>query len=104
MKEITVTALRELGPAVNVVDVRQPDEFASGHVPGALSMPLGVVPVRHSELDKSEPVYVICEAGGRSAQACAFLAGLGYDAVNIGGGTGMWRTLGFEIETGGPTF
>lgn len=100
MKEVTVTQLRELGTGANVVDVREPDEYVSGHVPGAMSMPLAVVPLRHSELDKSEPVYVICEVGGRSAQACAYLAGLGFDAVNVGGGTGMWRTLGYDLTTG----
>lgn len=100
MKEVTVTQLRELGSSANVVDVRQPDEYTSGHVPGAVSIPLAMVPLRHSELDKSEPVYLICEAGGRSAQACAYLEGLGFDAVNVGGGTGMWRALGFDLNAG----
>lgn len=100
MQEITVTQLREVLGSVNIIDVRETSEYVTGHVPGALHMPLATIPLRISELDRDETLYVICEAGGRSAQACAYLSAQGFDAVNIGGGTGMWRTLGFEVNAG----
>ncbi len=68
-----------------VLDVRNPHEFASGAVPGAINMPLHVIPLRHQELDKSKPVIVYCVSGARSAQAQALLQGMGYSNVkNVG--------------------
>jgi len=65
-----------------VLDVRNPNEFASGAIPGAVNMPLNLLPMRHAELDKSKPVIVYCVSGARSAQAHQFLASLGYKSVN----------------------
>lgn len=100
MLEVTVAQLKEMLGTVSVIDVREPGEFADGHVPGALLMPLSTIPLRVSEIDRDETHYLICEAGGRSAQACAFLAAQGFDVVNVGGGTGMWRALGYDVTTG----
>jgi phage shock protein E len=74
-----------------LIDVRSPAEFASGAVEGSINLPLDrfaqdierVVPERET------PVLLFCAAGGRSAQACAYLQRLGYTQVSNGGGAGM---------------
>lgn len=83
-----------------VVDVREPDEFATGRVPGARLLPLGVVPVRAHELPTDQPVYVVCAAGGRSHQAAQYLRRTGVDARSVAGGTGAWVASGRPLETG----
>lgn len=81
-----------------VVDVREPWEYAEGHVPGALPMPLATVPQRAGELPTDQPVYVVCAVGARSGQAAAYLTRLGLAAVNVEGGTGEWLAAGYPVE------
>ena len=85
-----------------VVDVREPDEYARGHIPNAILMPLATVPVRYSELPRDEPLYFVCAVGARSMQAAQFLAQLGFDARNVAGGTHDWMAAGMPVETGLP--
>lgn len=86
------------GRAVRLVDVREPDEFAEGHVPGAVSVPLATVPDHLAEFDGDGITYVICQAGGRSLRACEYVAANGAaDVVNVAGGTGAW------VRSGRPT-
>ena len=85
-------------PSTPVVDVRETDEYAAGHLPSAVSMPLSIVPVRHAELPRDRTVYVVCQAGGRSARACGWLAEQGYDVVNVEGGTGDWISAGHPVH------
>ena len=75
---------------LNLIDVREADEFASGHLPGAINLPLSDFLERYGELDKDKPYYIICRSGARSAQACAFLEEEGYDVTNVAGGTIAW--------------
>lgn len=102
MNEIDVAQLNALllaDPDLPVVDVREPEEYASGHVPGARSVPLSQLVARAGEVTSlPTPVYVVCEAGGRSAQAASWLHAQGVDAVNIAGGTGAWRGAGLPVE------
>lgn len=92
-------ALLEQDPTTTVVDVREAGEYASGHVPGAVPVPLSELVARHTEIGALPgPVHLICEAGGRSAQAAAWLEGHGYDVVNVAGGTGAWRAAGLPTE------
>jgi rhodanese-related sulfurtransferase len=83
-----------------LVDVRTPEEFAAGHVPGAKNLPIQELAGRMSELDsyKSGDVYVICQVGGRSARASEQLATAGFKAVNVDGGTSAWEQAGLPIE------
>ena len=81
-----------------IIDVREPYEYEDGHVPSAELMPLMTVPQRLAELPTDRPVYVVCAVGARSAQAAAFLATRGVDAVNVDGGTGEWVAAGYPIE------
>lgn len=88
--------LREKG--ITLVDVREPDEYEGGHVPGAVLIPLATVPDRLGDVAMHEgPLYVICAKGGRSLRAAEFYRANGIDAVNVAGGTGAW------IEAGEPT-
>ena len=82
---------------VTVIDVREPDEYVEGHVPGAVLIPLGEVPERVTEVPEGETVYMVCKVGGRSMRAAEVLAAEGRDVVNVAGGTMAW------IEAGHPT-
>lgn len=93
-----LAAILEADPTTPVVDVRNPDEYAAGHVPGAVLMPLHTVPVRVQDLPRDRPVYLVCHSGGRSAQATAWLTQQGYDVVNVLGGTGAWAAAGYPVE------
>lgn len=81
-----------------VVDVREPTEYAGGHVPGARLVPLATVPLNLADFPTDRPVYVVCQSGGRSGQAAQFLAQRGVDAVNVDGGTGDWMAAGYPVE------
>lgn len=68
-----------------LVDVRTPQEFAQGAIPGSVNIPLQVINAAHSNLDKAKPVIVYCRSGARSAQARSFLQQAGFDSVhNLG--------------------
>ena len=100
MRAVTVHQLKDVldaGEAL-VVDVREPDEFARGHVPGARLVPLQTVPSLVGELPADEPVYLVCAVGARSAHAAMFLAHHGVDAVNVDGGTRDWLAAGYPVE------
>jgi rhodanese-related sulfurtransferase len=76
-----------LGTDGQLVDVREPSEFAAGTLPGATNIPLGELPSRLDDLDRSRRVVLLCRSGGRSANAAGLLAGAGFaDVVNLVGG------------------
>ncbi len=79
-----------------ILDVRNPDEYLSGHVPGAVLIPLDQLAARQEEIPEGDPLYVICAVGGRSLTATKALVGAGYRALSVAGGTRGW------IERGGP--
>ncbi|MFE7812104.1 rhodanese-like domain-containing protein [Streptomyces sp. NPDC057433] len=83
-----------------VVDVRNGGEYRTGHVPGARSAPLSTLPLALAELPTDRPVHVICQGGGRSAQATSLLRDLGYDAHSVSGGTAAWIDAGRPTVTG----
>jgi len=99
MNEITVQDLAALGPDARVVDVREPAEWAAGHVAHAVHVPLATVP-EHLDAFDGTPTYVICRSGNRSGQACEYVAGHGIDAVNVVGGMLAWADAGYPIESG----
>lgn len=73
---------RSMSGAV-LLDVRSPEEYADGHIPGSVNLPLNRLAA--IDLDKSTPLFVCCLSGARSARACAWLEKNGYTAENIGG-------------------
>jgi len=93
MKEVSTTELQEMlesGKVLNLVDVREADEVATGIVPGAIHIPLGEVVERIGELDKTQPYILICRSGNRSGRAAEYLEGEGYDVTNMVGGMLEW--------------
>jgi rhodanese-related sulfurtransferase len=97
MEEITVSQLRDLD-GVAIIDVREPDEYANGHVPGAVNVPLQTVPEAIEQLDPDKPVYLICQHGIRSERAAAFLDSRGFDTVNVLGGTAAWAAADLPLD------
>jgi len=83
-----------------VIDVREPHEYVTGHVPGAKLIPLARLPHQAGELPASEPVYVICASGNRSWTAARFLTARGIDARSVAGGTGDWMARGLPVVRG----
>lgn len=83
-----------------LVDVRTSAEFAAGHVPGALNLPIDTLQDHVADLSsyKAGAVYVICQSGGRSARGASILASQGYDAINVADGTASWIAQGFPVE------
>lgn len=69
-----------------IIDVREDDEVAQGVIPGAQHIALGTIPERLGELDTTKPYIIVCKAGGRSANACAYLEAQGFDVTNLEGG------------------
>jgi rhodanese-related sulfurtransferase len=96
-KMVAEVDLQELAAAQRagalVLDVREPSEYANGHVPGAKLVPPGSLPARIGELPRREPIYVICASGSRSRTA-ALLAAAGLSASSVSGGTNAWVASG----------
>ncbi|MET7648808.1 rhodanese-like domain-containing protein [Streptomyces sp. NPDC005426] len=93
-----------------VLDVREDDEWAAGHVDGALHIPMSDFVGRFGELTEAvedgRRVHVMCRVGGRSAQVTQYLVQQGIDAVNIDGGMLAWDSAGRPMTTdsGAPAF
>ncbi|RRO19237.1 rhodanese-like domain-containing protein [Saccharopolyspora rhizosphaerae] len=83
--------------ATRLVDVREPEEFDSGHVPGAVNVPLGEVLAAPQSFAEQE-CYVICHSGGRSAKAAGAINAAGGRAVSVSGGTAGWIEAGHPVE------
>lgn len=87
-----------------IVDVRERDEYADGHIPGAVNVPLSELESRIAECLLAPVVHVVCASGGRSMRACEFLsqssAATGHTFVNIAGGTKAWIREGHEVAFG----
>jgi rhodanese-related sulfurtransferase len=83
-----------------VLDVRNPDEYETAHVPGAVLIPLPELAARQEEIPEADPLYVICAAGGRSLTATKALVDAGYSAVSVAGGTNGWIERGGAVVTG----
>ena len=82
-----------------VLDVREDDEFAAGHVPGAVHVPMAQVPGRVAEIPTDRPIFVVCGSGGRSRQVVGHLREQGIDARNITEGTKGWAARGWPLES-----
>jgi rhodanese-related sulfurtransferase len=89
---VTVADLADPLPAPSVLlDVREPDEWAAGHAPDAVHIPMGEIAARLHELPADAPLYVVCRSGGRSARVTAYLNANGWDALNVDGGMKSWE-------------
>lgn len=83
-----------------LLDVREDDEWAAGHVRGAVHIPLGDVPARLDEIDLDAELLVICHSSGRSMRVLQYLDQLGYPGDCVRGGMLAWIENGKPVETG----
>lgn len=98
LPEIAVEDLPRLAAGSTVVDVREPMEWATGHVPGALLVPLGELRGSLLSIPKHRPVITICEAGVRSCTAASLLASAGFTEVaHVPAGSSGYRASGLPL-------
>jgi sulfur-carrier protein adenylyltransferase/sulfurtransferase len=96
IQEIDVSTLKadlEAGKSCSIIDVREPEDFANGHVPGAINIPRGMLELEIDELvpNQNQPVVLYCGGGSRSALAAQTLQIMGYDQVkSLAGGWRHW--------------
>ena len=98
MKEVSVT---EVPAGAQLIDVREPDEYAAVRAEGAVNIPLSEFVARADEIDPEQDIYLICKSGGRSAQAAQYLEqARGWDGVhNVTGGTTAWVEQGLPHQS-----
>jgi rhodanese-related sulfurtransferase len=75
---------------VQIIDVRETQEWESGHIPNAKHIPLGELPGRLNELKKNKETIIVCRSGSRSKMACEFLSQMGFNVINMVGGMIHW--------------
>lgn len=90
MGDFENVSIGSIGEDTTVLDVREDYEWESGHIEGALHIPVDQIPGRLEELDPDEDLHVICRTGGRSHRVVQWLVANGYSAVNVDGGMGAW--------------
>lgn len=94
----TVNALRD-NAGVFLIDVREPDEYAAGHIPGITLIPMGEVASRLAELPRDKEIIVTCRTGNRSGQVADLLRQQGFTNVhNMSGGIVAWEEAGYPVE------
>jgi rhodanese-related sulfurtransferase len=98
---VPAVSVAQLPPDAALLDVRESDEWAAGHAPGATHLPMSELTGRMDELPDGDPLYVVCRSGGRSARVVAYLSGQGYPAVNVEGGMQAWAQQGRDVVADG---
>src|ERR687886_405207 len=99
VEQIDVDALEARSPETMVLDVREPTEYAHGHVPGAINIPQADLASRLDEVPRDRPVVTICQSGMRSLRAAQFLKQRGIARVaSVAGGTAAWRAAGKAVD------
>ena len=98
MKSVSIVELHDKLNEVNIIDVREDYEFASGRIPGARSVPLRELAFNHEKyLNKNDEYFVVCQSGSRSVQLIDYLAKENYNFTNVTGGTGVYA-LQYPLE------
>lgn len=89
---------------VQLIDVREPDEWEAGRIEGARHIPLAEIGARLDEIDPNRPVVAVCRSGSRSGKVVEALRARGYEADNLVGGMQAWERAGlpFGAPDGGP--
>ena len=100
-ERIDVDTAREMWRAGDtVIDVRTPDEYALGHIAGAVNVPIDTLP-KGADALPAGPVITACGSGGRAGRAADLLDLAGRTAFTIAGGTKAWQAAGLPVVTGG---
>ncbi|WP_327241403.1 rhodanese-like domain-containing protein [Streptomyces sp. NBC_01320] len=101
MREVDLDVFAaKLANGAFVIDVREPDEYRAGHVPGARLAPLSTLGAVADDLPSDRPVYVMCASGNRSGRAAEHLQAIGVDAVSVAGGTAARARAGCPVARG----
>ncbi|MEU8295750.1 rhodanese-like domain-containing protein [Micromonospora sp. NPDC048909] len=103
--QVPTVTVNDLADDIYLLDVREDDEWAAGHAPGAHHLPMMELPSRLAEVPTDQEVAVICRSGGRSAQVVTYLMRNGWEQVrNVAGGMGDWAAAGRPVvaENGQP--
>lgn len=79
--------------SVNLIDTRTKGEYRLGHIEGFINIPIDSLRDRMNEIDKSKPVYIVCQVGLRGYLACRILSGYGYDCYNLSGGYALYKEI-----------
>jgi rhodanese-related sulfurtransferase len=89
---------------LQILDVRELEEWKVGHIDGALHIPMTKLPSRRAELDRDRPIAAVCRSGARSGRVTQWLAAQGYQAENMEGGMQAWARAGlpFAGDGGSP--
>lgn len=82
-----------------LIDVRTPQEFASGHIQGAINIPVEEIGQRLSEVPQDKPIVLYCRSGNRSNQASGILVNAGYTGIYDLGGIIDWQAQGLPLES-----
>ncbi len=90
----------EANPDLFVLDVREPEEYAAGHIEGAILIPLGQIGFRSGELPKDRPILCVCHTGSRSSFAASRLSAAGYKVINLRGGMAAWEYARLPVKRG----
>ena len=101
MWELEPSAFADAEPGVQLIDVREPEEFSGplGHIKGSTLVPLEQLIARAAELARDRPIVTICRSGARSAQAAVLLQKAGFTRVaNLAGGLLRWQSEGQPVE------
>jgi rhodanese-related sulfurtransferase len=102
MPEVSPSQAQQLlASGAQLVDVRTDTEYAAGHIPGALLVPLADVQSEAAGLDRERPLVVYCRSGERSGMAADAFAASGWDAHSIEGGLLQWADEGLPLEPEG---
>lgn len=97
--DVAGTAEARTAGAAQILDVREPEEWADGHIPGSIHIPLGELATRASALEPDQPVIAVCRSGGRSLTAAEILLAAGFsDAKSMAGGMLEWAKAGHPVE------
>jgi len=85
--------------SAQIVDVREPEEWAEGHIPAAIHIPLDDLAARVSELDPNQPVITVCRSGRRSLTGADMLLRTGFtDVKSLAGGMVEWADAGHPVD------
>src|SRR5215207_2802481 len=97
--EVDIAAVESAPPNALLLDVREPEEFASGHVHGAVNIPQSDLATRLDEIPRDRRILTICQSGMRSLRSAQFLRQQGVqDVATVVGGTSAWRASGRPVD------
>jgi rhodanese-related sulfurtransferase len=100
MSAVELSEKMKNGKRPLVLDVRQREEYRSGHIAGAKLIPLNELGSRMKELPKEREIVCVCASGNRSSSATRMLTGAGYNGINMKGGMSAWRRANLAVKKG----